>query len=326
MGGSTVVGGHIWDPSLVQFAKWDRFRVAVPGQKYPASSWRGDVLIGAGTPNHVRAAFIRRSQRTRAATTRAMSHLGNNFRCPANTMYCSIVRRFLLVALTGCGRIAFDPTGNSSDAVLPTGLIAWYQLDDTGTSYVDSIGGRDGACKGGCPTPTPGHHGTAQLFDGSTSCISIADDGQLQLATLTLALWTRQDAPVRQSALSKLFGTGSDDSWQIENTSTSLRCVRFTSRHSGLADTVSPDNVVILNRWHHLAATWDGATKRLFLDGVEQRNVPVATPIMYDNGPLLVGCDNNAAVDVTHYLGALDDVQIYNRALDSGEVLDLALR
>ncbi|MBL9016673.1 MAG: hypothetical protein JNL83_20970, partial [Myxococcales bacterium] len=53
VGGSTVIGGHIWDPALAQFQQWDRFRVAVAGEKYPSASWRGDLLIGAGTPNHV---------------------------------------------------------------------------------------------------------------------------------------------------------------------------------------------------------------------------------------------------------------------------------
>lgn len=52
VGGSTVIGGHIWDPSLPQFQEWDRFRVAVRGEKYPSYSWRGDILMGAGTPNH----------------------------------------------------------------------------------------------------------------------------------------------------------------------------------------------------------------------------------------------------------------------------------
>lgn len=53
VGGSTVIGGHIWDPALPQFQEWDRFRNPVPGIKYPSALWRGDILIGAGTPNHV---------------------------------------------------------------------------------------------------------------------------------------------------------------------------------------------------------------------------------------------------------------------------------
>ena len=53
VGGSTIIGGHIWDPTLPQFQEWDRFRVPVPGLKYPSAVWRGDILMGSGTPNHV---------------------------------------------------------------------------------------------------------------------------------------------------------------------------------------------------------------------------------------------------------------------------------
>ncbi len=52
-GGSTVIGGHVWDPSLPEFQNWDRFRAPVPGSMYPWASWRGDILMGSGTPGHV---------------------------------------------------------------------------------------------------------------------------------------------------------------------------------------------------------------------------------------------------------------------------------
>lgn len=53
VGGSTVIGGHIWDPALSQFQRWDRFRAPVPGLRFPEASWRGDILMGSGSPNHV---------------------------------------------------------------------------------------------------------------------------------------------------------------------------------------------------------------------------------------------------------------------------------
>lgn len=52
VGGSTVIGGHIWNPALPQFAHWERFRVPVAGTHYPSASWRGDILMGSGSPNH----------------------------------------------------------------------------------------------------------------------------------------------------------------------------------------------------------------------------------------------------------------------------------
>jgi hypothetical protein len=53
VGGSKVIGGHIWDPSLPQFAEWDRFRIPVYGSKYPWAVWQGSILMGSGTPNHI---------------------------------------------------------------------------------------------------------------------------------------------------------------------------------------------------------------------------------------------------------------------------------
>jgi len=34
VGGSTVIGGHIWDPTLPQFSHWERFRVPQSGETY----------------------------------------------------------------------------------------------------------------------------------------------------------------------------------------------------------------------------------------------------------------------------------------------------
>jgi len=53
VGATTVIGGHVWDPDLPQFQKWDRFRVPVQGEHYPSAWWYGDILMGSGTPNHV---------------------------------------------------------------------------------------------------------------------------------------------------------------------------------------------------------------------------------------------------------------------------------
>lgn len=53
VGGTTVIGGHIWDPTLDEFQEWDRFRSLLPGEHFAGTGWRGDILIGAGTPNHV---------------------------------------------------------------------------------------------------------------------------------------------------------------------------------------------------------------------------------------------------------------------------------
>ena len=46
VGGSRVIGGHIGDPSLPQFSHWERFRVPVFGERYPAAVWWGNITHG----------------------------------------------------------------------------------------------------------------------------------------------------------------------------------------------------------------------------------------------------------------------------------------
>ncbi len=52
VGGSKIIGGHIWDPDIPNFQRWDRYRVPVSGSIYPWAVWRGEVLMGSGTPSH----------------------------------------------------------------------------------------------------------------------------------------------------------------------------------------------------------------------------------------------------------------------------------
>ncbi|MDZ7725609.1 MAG: hypothetical protein U5R06_22995 [candidate division KSB1 bacterium] len=47
-----VVGGHVWDPYLANYADWERFRTPLQGSMYPHAQWDGRLLIGSATPGH----------------------------------------------------------------------------------------------------------------------------------------------------------------------------------------------------------------------------------------------------------------------------------
>jgi hypothetical protein len=81
VGGSTVIGGHIWDPALPQFQEWDRFRTPVRGLRYPAASWRGDILMGSGTPNHTNDPTISGVWRPRSRTQYFEDDPAGNIAC-----------------------------------------------------------------------------------------------------------------------------------------------------------------------------------------------------------------------------------------------------
>ena len=92
--------------------------------------------------------------------------------------------RLALVALAGCGRIAFDPGAD------PT-LVLALGFETTGDVVVDSsIYGNDGT-RTSTLGFTPGVHGSALAFDGAGDYVTILDRESLDLSgtELTIAMW-----------------------------------------------------------------------------------------------------------------------------------------
>ena len=77
-----------------------------------------------------------------------------------------------------------------------------------------------------------------------------------------------------------------------------------------------------LGVWYHVAATVQGATVKLYINGVldSSGTTPVAATTTTD--PLTFGHTGNWGY--TPYPGALDDIRIYSRALSAAEVASLA--
>jgi hypothetical protein len=77
-----------------------------------------------------------------------------------------------------------------------------------------------------------------------------------------------------------------------------------------------------LNTWTHLAATYDGATLRLYVDGQQVGSQARTGTIQVSTGRLSLGGN---AVWGEWFAGRIDDVRIYNRPLTANEIqIDMA--
>jgi hypothetical protein len=247
----------------------------------------------------------------------------------------------VVVAVVGCGRHSFQPLAHDAApfdalsmdmveldaATHPPGLVVWHPLDDD--SYEDRVSGAVGSCTPpGCPTSMPGRIGQALRFDGLDDCITVDDAGHLQLAQLTIALWAVQTLSRNMSQVSKkVTSAGNWNSWQIESEASGLRrSVTFTTYNGNsnhFASTV--EEAIVIGQWHHLAVTYDGAAKRVYIDGTEKQTSAYSIPLMYDGNPMKIGCDDNTPEGL-FFAGTLDDLQLYDRALTAAEVAALAAR
>ncbi len=69
--------------------------------------------------------------------------------------------------------------------------------------------------------------------------------------------------------------------------------------------------------WTHLAATYDGTTLRLYVNGAQVAQLAVAGSIPTSNSPLRIGGN---AIWGEWFNGLIDEVRVYNRALSAAEI------
>lgn len=82
-----------------------------------------------------------------------------------------------------------------------------------------------------------------------------------------------------------------------------------------------------VNRWIHMAGTYDGNLMKLYIDGEEIGQRSLSGNINLDpNRPLTIGVEENGGGHVPEnpFDGRIDEIRIYNRALAASEIAEIA--
>jgi hypothetical protein len=92
---------------------------------------------------------------------------------------------------------------------------------------------------------------------------------------------------------------------------------------AGRGDLLSAAKRLTSGRWYHLAYTVDDATKTqaLYVNGLLVASGNLTKLPGYDGQPLLIGCDGNFGQLRSFLQGRVDEITIYNRALDYTEIM-----
>ncbi len=75
---------------------------------------------------------------------------------------------------------------------------------------------------------------------------------------------------------------------------------------------------IALNEWHHLAATYDGYTMKVYIDGVMYGSLNFAGSIAVNNNDLTISGQTGYTTE--YFSGKVDDVRIWNKALTQCEI------
>lgn len=202
----------------------------------------------------------------------------------------------------------------------PSDLVAYWAFDDDPSDgALDSTGnGHTATCEGTCPTVVAGKVGMAYQFDATQNEDLVVPDSTAFRGDVTIAAWFYADTATGSlSILAKPYGASTDNSWQLE-----VRDNGFLSFSGGTVHYLDSPATITRAVWHHAAGTWDGTTKRLYLDGVEVANV--ASVSSYDTHGIWLGADQNTGATALYFAGKLDELRVYSRALSAQEIAALA--
>ncbi len=73
-----------------------------------------------------------------------------------------------------------------------------------------------------------------------------------------------------------------------------------------------------INKWHHVAITFDGMKEVIYVDGEKDNEFPINLFVKADK--IRIG---SSGFNPENFIGYLNDVRLYNKALDSSGIKDL---
>jgi hypothetical protein len=204
------------------------------------------------------------------------------------------------------------------------GLVAWWTFDGkdiSGTQVYDKTGNLNTGTTTGGVTKIVGKIGQGVRLDG-TGTLDLGVGTSLNLPSrVTLSGWVRPS--IIGVSYPILFGKGYAQSGSYSVHMRTDGSIWFeiddvdATRHY-----YNPSGAFLsVNKWAHVVATYDGATQRIYVNGVQDGTGQAAssnfgtTVAAFTIGPTLSGPGN--------FTGSVDDVRVYSRVLSPAEIQQL---
>jgi PKD repeat protein len=209
-------------------------------------------------------------------------------------------------------------SGSSGSPAVKQGLVAAYGFEeDSGSQVIDASGFANHGTISGATRATTTQFGKALKFSGTNNWITVNDSGSLDLTTgVTLEAW--------------VFPTASMSGWdtvimkeQTGGLAYSLYANSDANRPSNTVNVggtdrdLSAGSYLPANTWTHLAATYDGSTQKIYVNGALVGSRAQSGAITLSSGALRIGGNS---VWGEYFAGYIDEVRIYNRVLSQAEI------
>ena len=254
----------------------------------------------------------------------AQQAIFSTVRIPAGTRIAG--HGFYLLGLANSGLTAPASAGDSTLYLSNTAGLAPGQQVQIGSGRNAQTRTISQITSSGATGPrVPGEIGNAVSLSGNGEYVNLPAGIVSGLNDFTISAWVN---PSANTAWSRVFdfGTGTND-YMFLTLSAGGGPVRFaiTTSGNGAEQQLNAPGNLPLNTWSHVAVTLSGGTGTLYIDGQ-----PAAANTNMTLTPAALGATNQNWIGRSQFSGdpfldaAVDDFQIYDRALSATEIASLA--
>jgi len=220
-------------------------------------------------------------------------------------------------------RAVYDAGATTDSSVVSIGvggLVAAYGFEEgSGTTVDDSSGNGNNGTVSGATWTTNGRFGSALSF-GAGALVTVSNSPSIDLTTgMTLEAWVYPTS-LNGSWMNVIFKSNGNPGSQ--NPSYVLQGSTPTGLTPSLFISSAPSNLATpsalpVNAWSHLAATYDGTTMTLYVNGAPLASQSASGAMTVSTDALTIGGN---AFSGQNWVGLIDEIRIYNRALTQSEI------
>jgi len=207
-------------------------------------------------------------------------------------------------------------------SVPQSGLVGWWKFDEgTGITAADSSGNNNTGTLANGPlwVTSQAGHGYALSFDGSNDYVDIQDSASLRMTNaFTLAAWVKIPSTGYSSRNAIIDKHYQEYELNLDSSGTVFLIYKGDGGTYGGYESHSYNYDFRDNNWHHICFTIDGTSSVYYIDGasVHTYTWPHAGT-QYSTNSLNIARRPDGSC---YTKGLIDDVVVYNRALNLTEV------
>lgn len=214
-------------------------------------------------------------------------------------------------------------TDAGTHSTLQDGLVAYWSIDEGSGATVSDRGvhGNHGQIVGAVGWTDSARGSVLDLSDQVANHVTVPASASIDGITtaFSISAWVfTRGSGWEQAIVSRQRGQGTDQHYSLQIFQNQIQLQLGSNRVIYAPPSIATDT------WLHIAATYDGANAKIYLDGEEQTASTIVSPLTADTTPVLLGSKQENQNIWSAMNGYLDSLRLYDRALTAAEVAELS--